>query len=83
MVDKELAVTMDDFPSWVALKKEMLNLQTKKSENGSAFKKMHKQIMLVKMWRRGIHHKCFKKFLQGYTLLLNCSGAAKSFDAKC
>lgn len=66
MVDKGAAITTDDFSSWVALKKDMPSLKTKKSEKGTAFKEMHEQIMLVKMWLRGIHHKCSDKFLQGY-----------------
>jgi len=66
MVDKEAKITTDDFPSWVALKGKMPNLETKKSEKGEGFKELHVQIMLVKMWLRGIHHKCSEKFLQGY-----------------
>lgn len=66
MIAKRAAITTDDFSSWMALKKDMPNIETKKSENGAAFKEMHKQIMLVKMWLRGIHHKCSEKFLQGY-----------------
>ena len=52
-VDKEAAIITNDFSSWVALKKDMPNIKTKKSENGVAFKEMHKQIMLMKMWLKG------------------------------
>jgi len=66
MVDTNATITTDEFPSWEALKKDSPNLKTKKSEKGKAFKEMHEQIMLVKMWLRGIHHKYSEKFLQGY-----------------
>lgn len=66
MVDKNATITTDEFRSWIGLKKSMPNLKTKKSEKGKVFKEIHQQIMLVKMWLRGIHHKCSDKFLQGY-----------------
>lgn len=66
MVDKGATITTDEFRSWMALKEGMPKLKTKKSEKGKAFKEIHQQIMLVRMWLRGIYHKCSEKFLQGY-----------------
>lgn len=66
MVDKGAQITTDDFPSWKALKEKMPNLKTKKSEKGKGFKELHQQIMLVKIWLRGIHHKCSPAYLQDY-----------------
>ena len=40
------------------LKKELPDLKTKKSDKGKGFKELHIQIMLIKLWLRGIHHKC-------------------------
>jgi len=66
MVDKDAKITTDKFSSWVSLEHENPQIKTKKSEDGKAFKELHKQIMLVKIWLRGIHHKCSATFLQGY-----------------
>lgn len=66
MVEKGSQITTDDYPSWVALKKEMPNLATRKSQKGKSFKELHQQIMLVKIWLRGIHHKCSPAYLQDY-----------------
>ncbi len=66
MVEKGTQITTDDYPSWAALKKEMPNLTTKKSQKGKGFKELHQQMMLVKIWLRGIHHKCSPAYLQDY-----------------
>jgi len=66
MIDKEAQITTDDFPSWKALKKELPDLETKKSDKGKGFKELHIQIMLIKLWLRGIHHKCSPVYLQSY-----------------
>ena len=66
MVDQQAQITTDDFPSWKALKKELPDLETKKSDKGKGFKELHIQIMLVKLWLRGIHHKCSPAYLQSY-----------------
>lgn len=66
MTSKEAQITTDDFPSWKALKKDLPNLETKKSNKGKGFKELHQQIMLIKMWLRGIHHKCSPTYLQDY-----------------
>ncbi len=49
-------ITSDKFRSYETLRKEMPNLKTKESEKGKAFELLHKQIMLFKLWLRGIHH---------------------------
>ena len=66
MVAADAKITTDGGPSWEALKDKMPNLVTKKSEKGTAFKELHQQIMIVKIWLRGIHHKCSAKHLQAY-----------------
>lgn len=66
MVAPDARITTDDFVSWKALEGKMPLLGRKKSEKGKAFPQMHIQIMLVKMWLRGIHHRCSEKSLQGY-----------------
>ena len=42
------------------------DLVTKKSDKGRGFKELHIQIMLIKLWLRGIHHKCSPGYLQSY-----------------
>jgi hypothetical protein len=66
MVGREAQITTDDFPSWQALKQELPALETKKSDKGKSFKELHIQIMLIKLWLRGIHHKCSAGYLQSY-----------------
>lgn len=65
-IDPKAQITTDQFPSYESLKKEMPNLKTKKSEKGKAFEQLHQQIMLFKLWLRGIHHKCSSTHLQSY-----------------
>ena len=66
MINQEAQITTDDFPSWKALKKDLPALETKKSDKGKGFKDLHVQIMLIKLWLRGIHHKCSPGYLQSY-----------------
>ncbi len=65
-IDPKAQITSDKFPSYEALKKEMPNLKTEESEKGKGFELLHKQIMLFKLWLRGIHHKCSSTHLQSY-----------------
>lgn len=66
MIGHEAQIITDTFPSWEALKKELPTLETKKSNKGKGFKELHVQIMLIKLWLRGIHHKCSPGYLQSY-----------------
>ena len=65
MTEPDVCLTTDSFKSYQPLQSEM-NIKKVKSEKGSAFKKLHKQIMLFKNWLRGIHHKCSKEHLHAY-----------------
>jgi predicted RNA-binding Zn-ribbon protein involved in translation (DUF1610 family) len=59
-------ITTDQYPSYESLKSVMKNLNTQPSEKGKNFKQLHEQIMLFKMWLRGIHHKCSTQHYQAY-----------------
>ena len=43
------------------------NIQIVRSKGSDFFEEMHKQIMILKMWLTGIHHKCSKQHLKAYT----------------
>jgi hypothetical protein len=64
IVDKATIVT-DRLQSYQFLQNEM-QIETVKSERGTAMNEIHKQIMLFKNWLRGIHHKCSKALLKKY-----------------
>lgn len=49
---------------YLPLKKDDPGLITEASEKGKNFPLIHRQIMMIKGWLRGIHHHC--KHLQAY-----------------
>ncbi|MEO9052720.1 MAG: IS1595 family transposase [Ginsengibacter sp.] len=65
-VGDEALITTDQYPSYQSLKSTMGNLITQPSEKGKNFKQLHEQIMLFKIWLRGIHHKCSSQHYQAY-----------------
>ncbi len=65
-IDRQAQITADKFPSYESIKEEMPNLETKESKKGKGFKELHEQIMLFKLWLRGIHHNCSPRHLQSY-----------------
>lgn len=65
MIVEKAAIVTDKMQSYEFLKDE-IKIKTVKSEYGTAMKEIHKQIMLFKIWLRGIHHKCSKALLNKY-----------------
>jgi len=59
-------ITADEYSSYKSLKSVMPNLTTQPSDEGKNFKQLHEQIMLFKIWLRGIHHKCSPQHYQAY-----------------
>lgn len=66
--DKTIApsahIKTDGWTGYRPLKKDYPNLVQKVSDKGENFPLMHRQIMMIKGWLRGIHHQC--KHLQAY-----------------
>ena len=58
-----------------ALKKKFPKAVQKKSERGASFPVVHQQVMNMKGWLRGIHHKCgehhYQKYLDEYCFRTN------------
>lgn len=75
-------ITADQYPSYESLKSVMSNLITLPSDKGKNFKQLHEQIMLFKIWLRGIHHKCspqhYQAYLDEYCYRFNRRGYRKS-----
>lgn len=75
-------ITADQYPSYKSLKSIMNNLITQPSDKGKNFKQLHEQIMLFKIWLRGIHHKCspqhYQAYLDEYCYRFNRRGYRKS-----
>ncbi len=65
-VGDKAVITTDQYPSYESLKSVMGNLITQPSKKGKNFKQLHEQIMLFKIWLRGIHHKCSPQHYQAY-----------------
>ena len=63
-IDKQATIQTDGWTEYLPLKKDYLGLIQEKSEKGKTFPLMHRQIMMIKGWLRGIHHQC--KHLQAY-----------------
>lgn len=63
-VDKQAAIRTDGWTGYRPLKKDYPGLVQEKSQTGKTFPLMHRQIMMIKAWLRGIHHQC--KHLQAY-----------------
>lgn len=66
-IDEQAKLYMDDYPTNRGVKKRRNNTQIVRSKGSDFFEEMHKQIMMFKMWLTGIHHKCSKQHLKGYT----------------
>ena len=65
MVDAGAVIRTDRMASYKVLALEM-NIHPVFSNLGKAQEELHKQIMLFKIWLRGIHHKCSKQYLSNY-----------------
>lgn len=54
-IDKEAKIKTDKWRSYTSLKKTYKNLKQVKSKNGKNFDALHRFIMTLKSWLRGIH----------------------------
>lgn len=64
-IDPESSIRTDGWSGYMPLKKSYRGLTQEKSmKKGKNFPLMHRQIMMIKAWLRGIHHQC--KHLQAY-----------------
>lgn len=64
-VDAQASIKTDEFISYETIAKD-LNISRVKSDKGKNFIELHQQILLFKMWLRGIHHKCSTKHYHAY-----------------
>jgi len=58
-------IMTDKWSSYNPLKNDF-EIEQEKSNKGKNFRHIHTMIMNFKSWLRGLHHKCNKKFFQGY-----------------
>lgn len=59
-------VLTDGFRGYAPLQSVYLNMDSKLSDNGKNFEKLHIVIFNLKNWLRGIHHHCSVDYLQNY-----------------
>jgi len=71
-IDKEASITTDGWRGYTPLKKDY-SLEQIKSNNGENFKVLHRFIMGLKSWLRGIHHHVdhIQAYLNEYTYRFN------------
>jgi ribosomal protein L37E len=67
-VSKEESILQTDgFKTYKSIKeKNGWNVEIENSNKGKSHPQIHLQIMNLKSWLRGIHHKCHPKYLQNY-----------------
>lgn len=64
-IEKSANIRTDGWKGYLPLKEKYKNMTAKASgKKGGTFPLMHRQIMVLKGWLRGIHHQC--KHLQAY-----------------
>lgn len=63
-VSRQAVIRADGWTGYRPLKKDYPGLKQEKSEKGKTFPLIHRQIMMIKAWLRGIHHQC--RHLQAY-----------------
>lgn len=66
MTSPEAKIRTDNYVSYRTIQNDMSNLTIEASEQGKAFEELHRQIMQLKNWIVGIHHKWSKKHLYAY-----------------
>lgn len=78
-VDKEANIRTDKWRGYIPLKKEYKNLKQEQSNPKQNFRLFHRQVMMIKAWLRGIHHrvKNLQPYLDEYCYRFN---RIKSFD---
>jgi transposase-like protein len=64
-INKDATVKTDGWRGYLPLKKDW-QIEQVISEKGKNFKELHTHIMNIKLWLRGIHHKCKGHRLQNY-----------------
>lgn len=64
-ISDEAEIVTDAFATYEALQKKF-NIELEYSDSGKSFPEIHCQIMNIKGWLRGIHHKCSKSYAQNY-----------------
>lgn len=63
-IDNDAEIKTDKWRGYSPLKKDYPKLEQIESNKGKNFQLIHRQIMMLKGWLRGIHHRC--THLQGY-----------------
>ena len=63
-IDRNAAIRTDGWAGYHPLKEIYVKLKQDPSSQGENFPLVHRQIMMIKAWLRGIHHHC--KHLQAY-----------------
>lgn len=66
LINETADIRSDNYCSYRTIQRDICNLKTESSENGKAFEELHRQIMLLKNWLVGIHHKWSKQHLHAY-----------------
>lgn len=67
MVDPTALVRADDYCSYHTIQNEgKINISIERSQKGTAFKELHRQIMQFKNWLVGIHHRWSDQHLYAY-----------------
>lgn len=66
IVEKEAALKTDAFKSYQSMKKDGRNIEIELSQKGQAHNIIHKQILQLKSWIKGTHHKYDKSHLQSF-----------------
>ena len=64
-ISKDASIKTDGWRGYLPLKKDW-KLEQEMSVKGKNFKELHTHIMNIKLWLRGIHHKCKGLRLQNY-----------------
>lgn len=64
-ISKDASIKTDGWRGYLPLKKDW-KLEQEMSVKGRNFKELHTHIMNIKLWLRGIHHKCKGHRLQNY-----------------
>jgi transposase-like protein len=65
-ISKEAKIKTDKWRGYKPLKKDYKNLRQVSSKHGKNFLRLHRHIMLLKGWMRGIHHSTTREHLQSY-----------------
>ena len=64
-ISKTANITTDNWTGYIPLRKDW-NIEQIYSDSGANFPEMHILIMNLKIWIRGIHHKCSEKHIMSY-----------------